>query len=139
MASAVLADPHTCSTMDKPGRRPAMEKSENDAGDLEQFLLHSTLIWLSTTVDAVADVPVLKGVPGRALGFKICFCKVSEMVCVEQLLPMPGFVSLNESLWDPTSACHTILRSSLLVVFLFAQTRFSVHAYLLVSTAPNNF
>ncbi|GFS72778.1 uncharacterized protein TNCV_4628391 [Trichonephila clavipes] len=38
-----------------------------------------------------------------------------------------------------TSACHTILRSSLLGVFLVAPDPVFARGYLLVLTAPNNF
>ncbi|GFW70559.1 uncharacterized protein TNCV_1623921 [Trichonephila clavipes] len=55
----------------------------------------------------------------RALGFKICFCKVSEIVCGTIATPTSAPIVERVTVRS-TSACRTILRSSLLVVFLVA-------------------
>ncbi|GFX45078.1 hypothetical protein TNCV_3431261 [Trichonephila clavipes] len=74
----------------------------------------------------------------RALGFKICFCKVSGNFYGTIATPTSARIVERVTVGS-TSACRTILRSSLLVVFLVAPDPV-FHAWvLLVSTAPNNF
>ncbi|GFS65159.1 uncharacterized protein TNCV_204541 [Trichonephila clavipes] len=60
-----------------------------------------------------------KGLHGRALGFKICFCKGSEIVCGTLATPTSARIVERVTVGF-TSACHTILRPFLLVVFLVA-------------------
>ncbi|GFT51241.1 uncharacterized protein TNCV_3869911 [Trichonephila clavipes] len=77
------------------------------------------LIWLGTAVDAVADIPVLKSALERALGFKICFFRCLEIVCGTIATPTSPCIVERVTVGS-TSAFHTILRSSLHVVFLVA-------------------
>ena len=53
----------------------------------------------------------------RALGFQICFRKAPRNCFVTAATPTPSFIVERVTVAS-TSACRTILRSSLLVVFL---------------------
>ncbi|GFX67624.1 uncharacterized protein TNCV_3933661 [Trichonephila clavipes] len=126
MASAVLADPTRALQETNWGSRPAMEESENDVRSLEQLLLYADEHYLA------GKLPL--GVEGggtwgrrisstecteRALGFKICFCKVSEILCGTIATPTSARIVERVTVWS-TSACRTILRFSHNVVFLVA-------------------
>ncbi|GFT78201.1 uncharacterized protein TNCV_3098091 [Trichonephila clavipes] len=142
MASAVLADPHTCFIGDKSGNGLAMEESENDIGSLEQLFQYAYEHYLAgklplgdylgKVLDGVEEyhqrnvgplrfhASQLKECTERALGFKICFCaRCLEIVCGTIATPTSARIVERVTVGS-TSACRTILRSSLLVVFLVA-------------------
>ncbi|GFW83224.1 hypothetical protein TNCV_2508641 [Trichonephila clavipes] len=56
----------------------------------------------------------------RALGFKICFCKVFGICLWNNYYTYASARIVERVTVGSTSACRTILRSSLLVVFLVA-------------------
>ncbi|GFW60532.1 uncharacterized protein TNCV_568801 [Trichonephila clavipes] len=132
MASAVLDDPTRALQGTNRGSRLAMEKSENDVGSLEQLLLYTdehylarklplgdhlgkTLICLGTTVDAVAGV---KGSAQKGLlDLRFAFARCLEIVCGTIATPTSARIVERVTVGS-TSACCTILRSSLLVVFV---------------------
>ncbi|GFW28395.1 uncharacterized protein TNCV_4640601 [Trichonephila clavipes] len=90
MASAVLADSTRAPQGTNRGSGPAMEVPENDVGSLEQLLLYA---------------------------FASAWCL--EIVCGTIVTPTSARIVERVTVGS-TSACRTILRSSLLVVFLVA-------------------
>ncbi|GFY13836.1 uncharacterized protein TNCV_986081 [Trichonephila clavipes] len=126
MATAVLAYPTRALQGTNQGSGLAMEESENDVGSLEQLLLYADEHYLNGKLPLRDHLgKVLHGVEEyhqrnvgpcmeRAPGFKICFCKVSEIAT-------PTSARIVERVTvGSKSNCRTILLSSLLVVFLVA-------------------
>ncbi|GFX15231.1 uncharacterized protein TNCV_2709361 [Trichonephila clavipes] len=138
MASTVLAYP-TCA-LEGTNRRsgPAMEESENDAGCLEQLLLYADEHYLAGK--CVPGRPFRKGptwgrrisstrscrysgVKGSArkgcLDLRLASTRCLEIVCGTIATPTSARIVERVTVGS-TSACRTMLRSSLLVVFLVA-------------------
>ncbi|GFY13451.1 uncharacterized protein TNCV_1803221 [Trichonephila clavipes] len=106
MAFAVLADPTRALQGTNRGSGPAMEESKNDVESLEQLLLPSCRC---------------SGVKGSArkgrLDLRSAFARCLEIVCGTIATPTSARIVERVTVGS-TSACRTILRSSLLVVFL---------------------
>ncbi|GFV02996.1 putative DD41D transposase [Trichonephila clavipes] len=108
MASAVLDDPTRALQGTNRGSGLSMEESENDVGSLEQHLLRSCRY---------------SGVKGSArkgrLDLRFASASCQKIVCGTIASPTSTRI-VERFTVGSTSACRTILRSSLLVVFLFA-------------------
>ncbi|GFX80146.1 uncharacterized protein TNCV_2107921 [Trichonephila clavipes] len=108
MASAVLVDPKRALQGTNRGNGPAMEESEKDVGSLEQLLLRSFRC---------------SGVKGKALkgclDLRFASARCLEIVCGTIATPTSARIFERVTVGS-TSACRTILQSSLLVVFLVA-------------------
>ncbi|GFT00393.1 uncharacterized protein TNCV_1981411 [Trichonephila clavipes] len=140
MASAVLADTPRALQGTNRGSGPAMEESENDVESLEQLLLFADEHYLTGKLTlgdhlgkAMSPRPLHKlcgqrscrcsGVKGSArkgrLDLRFASARCLEIVCGTVATPTSARIVERVSVGS-TSACRTILRSSLLVVFLVA-------------------
>ncbi|GFU99025.1 HTH_Tnp_Tc3_2 domain-containing protein [Trichonephila clavipes] len=108
MASAVLADPTRSLQGTNRGSEPVMKESKNDVGSLEQLLLRNCRC---------------SGVKGSArkgrLDLRFASARCLEIVCGTIATPTSAPIIERVTVGSP-SAYRTILRSSLLVVFLVA-------------------
>ncbi|GFT96257.1 uncharacterized protein TNCV_3906961 [Trichonephila clavipes] len=118
MASAVLADPTRALQVTNWGRGPAMEESENDVGSLEQLLLYADEHYLAGKLllgDHLGKGSARKG----RLELRLSSARCLEIVYGTIATPASARI-VQRCTVGSTSACRTILRSSLLVVFLVA-------------------
>ncbi|GFU61142.1 uncharacterized protein TNCV_764021 [Trichonephila clavipes] len=130
MASAVLADPTRALQGTNRGSGPAMEESENDVESLEQLLLYKNEHYLAgklTLGDHLGKHHCRRscrcsGVKGSArkgrLDLRFASAKCLEIVCGTIAIPTSA-ATVERVPVGSISACRTILRSFLLVVFLF--------------------
>ncbi|GFX05715.1 uncharacterized protein TNCV_3198321 [Trichonephila clavipes] len=128
MASTVLADPTRALQGTNRGSGPAMEESENDVGSLEQFLVYADEQYLAEKLPLGEHLgKVLHGVEEYhqrsarkgCLDLRFASARCLEIVCGTIATPTSARIVERISVGS-TSACRTILRSSLLVVFLVA-------------------
>ncbi|GFX69578.1 uncharacterized protein TNCV_1769471 [Trichonephila clavipes] len=138
MASAVLADPTHALQGTNRGSGPAMEESENDVGNLEQLLMYADEHYLTGKlnlgdhlgkvlhgVERISSTRSCRcsGVKGSArkgrLDLRFASARCLEIVCGTIATPTSARIVERVTV-ESTSACSTILRSSLLVVFLVA-------------------
>ncbi|GFV01221.1 uncharacterized protein TNCV_3374551 [Trichonephila clavipes] len=143
VASAVLADSTRALQVTNRGSRPAMEVSENDVGSLEQLLLYKDEHYLAGKLHLGDHLEkVIHGVEEyhqrnhhcrwscRCSGVKVSVRKgrldlrfasarCLEIVCGTIATPTSARI-VGRVTVGSTRACRTILRSSLLVVFLVA-------------------
>ncbi|GFX67505.1 uncharacterized protein TNCV_3463941 [Trichonephila clavipes] len=144
MTSAALADPTRALQGTNQGNGPAMEESENDVGSLEQLLLYADEHYpteklpledhLGMVLHGVEEYHQRKFGPSRfhasqlkwtgecterALGLRFASARCLEIVCGTIATPTSARIVERVTVGS-TSACRTILRSSLLVVFLVA-------------------
>ncbi|GFX21925.1 uncharacterized protein TNCV_2312021 [Trichonephila clavipes] len=132
MASAVLADPTRAIQGTNQGNGPAMEESVNDVESLEQLLLYADEHYptgklplkdhLGMVLHGVEEYHQRKFGPlrectERALGLRFASARCLEIVCGTIAMPTSARIVERVTVGS-TSACRTILRSSLLVVFL---------------------
>ncbi|GFV58462.1 uncharacterized protein TNCV_4036371 [Trichonephila clavipes] len=142
MASGVLADLTRALQGTNRGRRPAIADIENDVGSLEQFLLYTYERYLAEKLplgDHLGKVvhgaeeyhqrnvgPLRRscrcsGAKGSArtgrLDLRLAFARCLEIVCGTFATPSTARIVKRVTVGS-TSACRTILRSSLLVDFL---------------------
>ncbi|GFX47557.1 uncharacterized protein TNCV_3015761 [Trichonephila clavipes] len=121
MASAILADPTRALQGTNRGSGLAKEKTENDVGSLEQLLLYADEHYLAGKLPLrscrCSDV---KG-SARKGRLDLRFASARCLEIVRGTFATPTSTRIVERVnVGSTSACHTILRSSLLVVFLVA-------------------
>ncbi|GFX87137.1 uncharacterized protein TNCV_2151901 [Trichonephila clavipes] len=131
MASAVLADPPRALQGTNRGSEPAMEESENDVGSLEQLLLYADEHYLAGKLPLGDHLgkhhcrrscrcPGVKGSARKGrLYLRFSSARCLEIVCGTIATPTSARIVERVTVGS-TSACRTILRSSLLVVFLVA-------------------
>ncbi|GFW66148.1 uncharacterized protein TNCV_1710471 [Trichonephila clavipes] len=129
MASAVLADPTRALQGTNRGSGPVMEESENDVGSLEQLFLYADEHYLAGKLPVGDHLgKVLHGVEeyhqrsarkGR-LDLRFASARCLEIVCGTIATPTSARIVERVTVGS-TIVCRTILRSSLLVVFLVAQ------------------
>ncbi|GFU06821.1 uncharacterized protein TNCV_4353731 [Trichonephila clavipes] len=128
MASAVLADPTRALQGTNQGSGLAMEESKNDVGSLEQLLMYADEHYLAEKlpmrdhlgkvlhrVDHYTSWSARK----RRLELRLGSARCLEIVC-ETIATLTSARIVERVTVGFTSACRTILRSSLLVVFLVA-------------------
>ncbi|GFW41067.1 uncharacterized protein TNCV_414761 [Trichonephila clavipes] len=164
MASAVLADPTRALHGTNRGSGLAMDESKNDVGGLEQLLLvpshqytviicpqnkpgfitkHKLLPFSDTHIDLTwhhyrrsCRCSCVKGSAWKErLDLKFFSARCLVIVCGKIATPTSARFVERVTV-GCTSACRTILGSSLLVVFLVAPDPVFKRGHLLVSTAP---
>ncbi|GFY16735.1 uncharacterized protein TNCV_2788571 [Trichonephila clavipes] len=139
MAYAVLADPTHALQGTNRGSGQAMEESKNDVGSLEELLLYADEHYLagklllgdhlgkvlhgSKNIINVTCSCRCSGVKGSArkgrLDLRFASARCLEIVFGTIATPTSARIVERDTVGS-TSACRTILRSSLLVVFLIA-------------------
>ncbi|GFU71711.1 uncharacterized protein TNCV_4412851 [Trichonephila clavipes] len=122
MTSAVLADPTRALEGINRGSGPAMERSENDVRSLEQLLLYADEHYVAGKLPLGDHLgKVVHGVEEyhqpNVGSLRFASARCLEIFCGTIATPTSARIVVRVTVGS-TSACRTILRSSLLVVFL---------------------